>query len=152
MITIIPPGCLRFLNVYIYRLTFCVNPISTIQSHRAYSSLFWVVSCICFISIIMELSTATQLLAHHADLKSWTQTFMFETPSVYVNLATAIGPGARTLDNATNQPENFPKFKSCRSNTFFVLILILTVVWSAQTVFSMTYALGYPEHPTSRII
>ena len=67
----------------------------------------------------MELSTATQLLAHHADLKSWTQTFMFETSAGYVNLATAIGPRARTPDNATNQPDKYLNFLRCRSKTFY---------------------------------
>ena len=44
---------------------------------------------------------------------------MFKTPHGYVNLATALGPNARTPDHATNQPAKYPSFKRCRSKTFY---------------------------------
>ena len=44
---------------------------------------------------------------------------MFKTRQGYVNLATALGPNARTPDHATNQPAKYPTFKRCRSKTFY---------------------------------
>ena len=67
----------------------------------------------------MEVSTASKLLARHVDLQRWPQSFMFKTPHGYVNLATALGPNARTPDHATNQPAKYPSFKCCRSKTFY---------------------------------
>ena len=67
----------------------------------------------------MEVSTASKLLASHVGLQTWPQSFMFKTPHGYVNLATALGPNARTPDHATNQPDKYPSFERCRSKTFY---------------------------------
>ena len=67
----------------------------------------------------MEVSTASKLLACHVGLQTWPQTFMFKTPHGYVNLATALGPNARTRDHSTIQPAKYRTFIRCRSKTFY---------------------------------
>ena len=63
----------------------------------------------------MNADTASSILSHHNNLRSWRQPFMFPTRDGLVDLSPAIGDKAATPENVSHyQPDDYPNWPKCR--------------------------------------
>ena len=67
----------------------------------------------------MSFPTVQAILSHHEYLMEWDQPFLFRTADGIINVASVIGTGADTPDEARNQPFHYPQFCHPKHTTHY---------------------------------